>query len=95
MKYSEKLELTWVNKDKDISDLMKIEPRILVEVKTKKDVKNEEVIEKAKVGRWCNHASTCDQDKKKWHCLLVADDVVEEGNSLKHTLGLLVESIGE
>jgi|LSQX01.3.fsa_nt_gb hypothetical protein len=125
MKYSGKLELTWVNKDKETQ----IEPRILIEkkefsygdvdsenllihgdnlialkaleseyfgkVKAKKDVRNEEVLEKAKVGiRWCKYASTCDPDKKKWHYLLVADDVIEEGNSLKHTLGL-AESIGE
>lgn len=91
MKYSGKLELTWVNKDKET----KIEPRILIEVKAKKDVRNEEVLEKAKVGiRWCKYASTCDPDKKNWHYLLVADDVIEEGNSLKHTLGL-AESIGE
>ena len=69
--------------------------KYMVEVKAKKDVRNEEVLEKAKVGiRWCKYASTCDPDKKKWHYLLVADDVIEEGNSLKHTLGL-AESIGE
>lgn len=69
--------------------------KYMVEVKAKKDVRNEEVLEKAKVGiRWCKYASTCDPDKKNWHYLLVADDVIEEGNSLKHTLGL-AESIGE
>ena len=46
MKYSGKLELTWVNKDKDISDLMKMEPRILVEDKTKSygDSKTENIL---------------------------------------------------
>jgi len=69
--------------------------KYMVEVKARKDVKNEEVLEKAKVGiRWCSYASTCDPDGKKWHYCLVADDVIEEGNSLKHTLGLS-ETIGE
>ena len=46
MKYSGKLELTWVNKDKDVADLMKIEPRILVEDRTKSygDPKSENVL---------------------------------------------------
>ena len=69
--------------------------KYMVEVKARKDVKNEEVVAKAKTGiRWCSYASTCDPDKKKWHYCLVADDVIEEGNSLKHTFGL-AESIGE
>ena len=69
--------------------------KYMIEVKAKKDVKNEEVLEKAKVGiRWCKYASTCDPDGKKWHYLLVADENIVEGNSLKYTLGL-AESIGE
>lgn len=63
--------------------------KFMIEVKAKKDVKNPEVVEKAKVGiRWCEYASTCDPDKKKWHYYLVADEVIKEGNSLKYTLGL-------
>lgn len=69
--------------------------KYMVEVKAKKDVKNEEVLEKAKVGiRWCKYASTCDPDGKKWHYFMVADENIKEGNSLKYTLGL-AESIGE
>lgn len=45
-KYSGKLELTWVNKDNDVADLMKIEPRILVEDKSKSygDPKSENIL---------------------------------------------------
>lgn len=63
--------------------------KYMVEVKARKDTKNEEVLQKAAIGiKWCEYASTCDPDKKKWHYCLIADDVIEEGNSLKHTLGL-------
>ena len=69
--------------------------KYMVEVKAKKDVKNEDVLEKARVGiRWCSYASTCDPDGKKWHYFMVADENIKEGNSLKYTLGL-AESIGE
>ena len=46
MKYSGKLELTWVNKDNDVANLMKIEPRILVEDKSKSygDPKSENIL---------------------------------------------------
>lgn len=45
-KYSGKLELTWVNKNNDVADLMKIEPRILVEDKSKSygDPKSENIL---------------------------------------------------
>ena len=63
--------------------------KYMVEVKAKKDVKNIEVIEKAKVGiRWCEYASKCDPDNKQWHYCLISDEVIKEGNSLKYTLGL-------
>ena len=105
MKYSGKLELTWVNKEKELN----IEPRILVEDKTKSysDPNSENMLihgdnlialkaleidylEKIQ----CIYIDPPYNTGSAFENYLVADDVIEEGNSLKHTLGL-AESIGE
>lgn len=63
--------------------------KYMVEVKAKNEVKNPEVIGKAKEGiRWCEYASMEDFDKKPWEYKLITDDVIAVGNSLKYILGL-------
>lgn len=66
--------------------------KYMVEVKAKNEVKNPEVISKAKEGiRWCEYASMEDFDKKTWEYKLITDDIIAEGNSLKYVLGLAVK----
>lgn len=63
--------------------------KYMVEVKAKNEVKNPEVIGKAKEGiKWCKYASIVDFDKKPWEYKLITDDVIAVGNSLKYILGL-------
>ena len=63
--------------------------KYMVEVKAKNEVKNPEVIGKAKEGiKWCKYASMVDFDKKPWEYKLITDDVIAIGNSLKYILGL-------
>lgn len=63
--------------------------KYMVEVKAKNEVKNPEVIGKAKEGiKWCKYASMVDFDKKPWEYKLITDDVIAVGNSLKYILGL-------
>ena len=61
----------------------------MVEVKAKNEVKNPDVIGKAKEGiKWCKYASMVDFDKKPWEYKLITDGVIAVGNSLKYILGL-------
>ena len=63
--------------------------KYMVEVKAKNEVKNPEVIGKAKEGiKWCKYASMVDFDKKPWEYKLITDDAIAVGNSLKYILGL-------
>lgn len=63
--------------------------KYMVEVKAKNEVKNPEVIGKAKEGiKWCKYATMVDFDKKPWEYKLITDDVIAVGNSLKYILGL-------
>lgn len=63
--------------------------KYMVEVKAKNEVKNPDVIGKAKEGiKWCKYATMVDFDKKPWEYKLITDDVIAVGNSLKYILGL-------
>ena len=63
--------------------------KYMIEVKAKNEVKNPEVIGKAKEGiKWCKYASLVDFDKKAWEYKLIADDIISSGNTLKYILGL-------
>lgn len=62
--------------------------KFMVEVKALNEVKNEEVVSKAREGiRWCAFATTADPDHKKWEYRLISDDNVHPGNTCKYTLG--------
>lgn len=63
--------------------------KYMIEVKAKNEVKNPEVVGKAKEGiKWCKYASLVDFDKKAWEYKLIADDIISSGNTLKYILGL-------
>lgn len=63
--------------------------KYMVEVKAKNEVKNPDVIGKAKEGiKWCKYASIVDFDKKPWEYKLITDEVISVGNTLKYILGL-------
>lgn len=62
--------------------------KYMVEVKAANEVKNEEVIAKAREGiKWCRFASTADPDGKTWEYRLITDDNIHLGNTCKYTLG--------
>ena len=62
--------------------------KYMVEVKAANEVKNEEVIAKAREGiKWCQFASTADPDGKTWKYRLITDDNIRLGNTCKYTLG--------
>lgn len=63
--------------------------KYMIEVKAKNEVKNPEVVGKAKEGiKWCKYATLVDFDKKTWEYKLIADDIILAGNTLKYILGL-------
>ncbi len=63
--------------------------KYMIEVKAKNEVKNPDVIGKAKEGiKWCKYASIVDFDKKPWEYKLITDEVISVGNTLKYILGL-------
>ena len=63
--------------------------KYMVEVKAKNEVKNPDVVGKAKEGiKWCKYASIVDFDKKPWEYKLITDEVISVGNTLKYILGL-------
>ena len=63
--------------------------KYMVEVKAKNEVKNPDVLGKAKEGiKWCKYASIVDFDKKPWEYKLITDEVISVGNTLKYILGL-------
>lgn len=63
--------------------------KYMIEVKAKNEVKNPDVVGKAKEGiKWCKYASIVDFDKKPWEYKLITDEVVSVGNTLKYILGL-------
>jgi type III restriction enzyme len=69
--------------------------KYMIEVKMRKDIKNDEVKLKKREGEiWCRFASIVDADRKRWHYRLIADEHVAIGNSLQYTLGF-AESIPE
>lgn len=62
--------------------------KFMVEVKAANEVKNEEVVAKAREGiKWCHFASTKDPDGKPWEYCLITDDNIHLGNTCKYTLG--------
>ena len=63
--------------------------KYMIEVKAKNEVKNPDVVGKAKEGiKWCKYASIVDFDKKPWEYKLITDEVISAGNTLKYILGL-------
>lgn len=63
--------------------------KYMVEIKAKNEVKDPDVIGKAKEGiKWCKYASIVDCDKKPWEYKLIKDELIAVGNSLKYILGL-------
>lgn len=63
--------------------------KYMIEVKAKNEVKNPDVVGKAKEGiKWCKYASIVDFDKKPWEYRLITDEVISVGNTLKYILGL-------
>lgn len=63
--------------------------KYMIEVKAKNEVKNPDVVGKAKEGiKWCKYASIVDFDKKPWEYKLITDEVIAVGNTLKYILGL-------
>lgn len=63
--------------------------KYMIEVKAKNEVKNLDVVGKAKEGiKWCKYASIVDFDKKPWEYKLITDEVIAVGNTLKYILGL-------
>ncbi len=63
--------------------------KYMIEVKAKNEVKNPDVVGKAKEGiKWCKYASIVDFDKKPWGYKLITDEVISVGNTLKYILGL-------
>lgn len=63
--------------------------KYMIEVKAKNEVKNPEVVGKAKEGiKWCKYATLVDFDKKTWEYKLIADDIILAGNTLRYILGL-------
>ena len=63
--------------------------KYMVEVKAKNEVKNPDVVGKAKEGiKWCKYASIVDFDEKPWEYKLITDEVISVGNTLKYILGL-------
>lgn len=63
--------------------------KYMVEVKAKNEVKNPDVVGKAKESiKWCKYASIVDFDKKPWEYKLITDEVISVGNTLKYILGL-------
>lgn len=63
--------------------------KYMIEVKAKNEVKNPDVVGKAKEGiKWCKYASIVDFDKKPWEYKLITDEVISVGNTLKYILGL-------
>ena len=64
------------------------ETKYMVEVKAANEVKNEEVIAKAREGiKWCQFASKADPDGKTWEYRLITDENIHLGNTCKYTLG--------
>lgn len=62
--------------------------KYMVEVKSERDIRSDEVISKAREGiKWCNYASTVDPDQKSWKYSLISDKNIKLGNSCKYTLG--------
>ena len=63
--------------------------KYMIEVKGANEQNNPEVLEKAKEGiKWCEYASQCDKDNKKWYYRLITDDNIHEGNTFKYICGL-------
>lgn len=63
--------------------------KYMIEVKARKDIQTEEVQTKAKEGeKWCHYASMVDPNNKKWEYKLIADDLIEEGNTFNYHIGL-------
>ena len=63
--------------------------KYMIEVKAKNEVKNPDVVGKAKEGiKWCKYASIVDFDKKPWEYKLITDEVIAVGNTLKYIIGL-------
>ena len=63
--------------------------KYMIEVKASNEQNHPDVLEKAKEGlKWCEYASQCDKDNKKWLYRLVTDDYIKEGNNFKYICGL-------
>ena len=63
--------------------------KYVIEIKGADEKNNPDVISKAREAiKWCEYASKCDVDNKKWNYRLITDDNVSLGNSFKYTIGL-------
>ncbi len=63
--------------------------KYIIEVKGANEQNNPDVIIKAKEAiKWCEYASQCDKDNKKWNYRLIIDTNIKEGNNFKYTIGL-------
>lgn len=63
--------------------------KYVIEIKGTDEKNNPDVISKANEAiKWCEYASKCDVDNKKWNYRLITDDNVCLGNSFKYTIGL-------
>ena len=66
--------------------------KYIIEIKGANEKDNPDVISKAKEAiKWCEYATKCDIDNKKWHYRLITDDNIEVGNNFKYTIGLAID----
>lgn len=63
--------------------------KYIIEVKGSNEKDNPDVISKAMEAiKWCEYASQCDVDHKKWNYRLILDENIKSGNTFKFTIGL-------
>lgn len=63
--------------------------KYIIEVKGSNEKDNPDVISKAREAiKWCEYASKCDRDNKKWNYRLILDENIKSGNTFKYTIGL-------
>ncbi len=63
--------------------------KYIIEVKGANEKDNPDVISKAQEAiKWCEYASQCDIDHKKWGYRLILDENIKPGNTFKFTIGL-------
>jgi len=63
--------------------------KYIIEIKAANEQDNPDVVSKAKEAiKWCEYATLCDKDKKKWNYRLIVDTNIKLGNNFKYTIGL-------